>query len=74
MFEDHKYSNVLNLHNYKFAEAKGTQFQSMNDLAKKYTQKRAQTIEENKKLMKEARKISSDKVSLLTVKILEIML
>ena len=40
----------------------------MNDLVKKYTHKRAQTIEENKKLMKEARKISSYKVSLLIVK------
>ena len=68
VFEAHRSSNILNLQSYKFVKAKATQFQSMNDLVKQYTQKRAQKIEENQRLMKEARKICSDKVSLLTVK------
>ena len=39
-----------------------------NELLEKYSQKRFQALEENQRLLKEVTSISSDKMSLLTVK------
>ena len=59
---------VLNLQSYSYIDVNSSQFRSKNDLLEKYSHKRFQDLEENQRLLKEIRNISSNQMSLLTNK------
>lgn len=67
-FQSHPPPRILNLQSYSYTYANASQFRSKNDLLEKYSQKLFQALEENQRLLKEVRSISSDKMSLLIVK------
>ena len=67
-FQSQPPPTVLNLQSYSYTDANASQFRSKNELLEKYSQKIFQALEENERLLKEVRSISSDKMSLLIVK------
>ena len=67
-FQSHPPLGIVNLQSYCYTNANASQFRSKNELLEKYSQKRFQALEENQRLLKEVRNISSDKISILTVK------
>ena len=56
------------MQSYIYTYANVSHFRSKNEDLEKYSQKRFQALEENQRLLKEVRGISSDKMSLLTVR------
>ena len=67
-FQSQPPPRVSNLQSYSYIDTNASQFRSKNELLEKYSQKRFQALEENQRLLKEVRNISSDKMSLLIVK------
>jgi hypothetical protein len=67
-FQSQPPPGVLNLQSYCYIDANASQFISKNELLEQYSQKRFQALEENQRLLKEVRNISSNKMSLLTIK------
>ena len=68
MFEDQGAQLVLKIQHYQFQESQENQSRSKEDLIKQYAQKRNSIFDENKKLLDEERKLSQEKVYLITVK------
>ena len=68
VFQSQPPPGVLNIQSYSYTDANASQFRSKNELLEKYSQKIFQALEENQRLLKKVRSISSDKMSLLTVK------
>ena len=61
-------STVLDIQSYQYEEANTTHFKSKVDLIQQYTKKRDLNLQENQKRMKEVRKATPNKLSLLTIK------
>ena len=68
MFESRKSKPTFQYHSYLFSQAQPTQYKSKAKIGKQYIDKRNLTLEENQKLMAEARKYALEKASLITVK------
>ena len=68
VFEARKSQPFFQFQSYLFSQAQPTQYKSKVEIVKKYTNKRNLTLEENQKLMTEARKFAPEKASLITVK------
>ena len=58
-FQSQPPPRVLNLQSYCYTDANSSQFKSKNELLEQYSQKRFQSLEENQRLVKEVRSISS---------------
>ena len=58
----------MDIQSYQYIEDNVTQFKSKIDLIQQYTKKRDLNLQENQKKMKEVKKASRNKLSLLTIK------
>ena len=63
MFEARKSQAIFQYQSYLFSQAQPTQYKSKAKIGKQYIDKRNLTLEENQKLMTEARKSTPEKIS-----------
>ena len=68
ILKSHQSSVILDIQSYQYTEANVTRLKSKIDLIQQYTKKRDLNLQENQKKMKDTRKASPNKLSLLTIK------